>query len=304
MNQRSTESRSERPAGATPGQARAQAAGEPGVRTPAGLHPLTEGPYRARFARDRCDLEAVLRLRFEVFNRELGEGLSESWETGLDRDRFDASCHHLMLEDVRTGELVGTYRMQTAADAGHGAGFYCAQEFRLQALPDEVLSESVELGRACILREHRNGLALYTLWRGLAAYLSWSGKRYLFGCCSLTSQDPAEGLAMLEALGRGGHLSKEFSVDPRPEFACRAERVRGPESVKMPRLFGSYLRYGAKVCGPPAIDREFKTIDFFIVFDVADIPERVRRMFFSGLRDPLAGRSAAAASTPAEGSEA
>jgi putative hemolysin len=40
------------------------------------------------------------------------------------------------------------------------------------------------------------------------------------------------------------------------------------------------LRYGAKVCGPPAIDRQFKTIDFLVLFDVAEMSERTVRMFF------------------------
>ena len=52
--------------------------------SPAGVAELREGRYRVTFARTRADLERVLRLRFEVFNRELGEGLSESWLTGLD----------------------------------------------------------------------------------------------------------------------------------------------------------------------------------------------------------------------------
>ena len=40
--------------------------------------------YVARFADSRADLEAIQRLRFEVFNLELEEGLEESFATGLD----------------------------------------------------------------------------------------------------------------------------------------------------------------------------------------------------------------------------
>jgi len=111
---------------------------------------LPYGRYRVRLARSADDVDRALRLRFEVFNRELGEGLAESWRTGRDRDEFDAVCDHLLVEDARSGDLAGTYRMQTAARAAAGRGFYSAREFALEALPGEVRSASVELGRACV----------------------------------------------------------------------------------------------------------------------------------------------------------
>ncbi len=41
----------------------------------------------------------------------------------------------------------------------------------------------------------------------------------------------------------------------------------------------TYLQYGARIAGPPAVDRLFKTIDFLTVFDIDDINDRIRRMF-------------------------
>ena len=255
--------------------------------SPAGVAELHEGRYRVTFARTRADLERVLRLRFEVFNRELGEGLSQSWRTGLDTDPFDAACHHLMLVDARHDEVVGTYRLQTAEGA-RALGFYCAQEFDLTGLAP-ILRQGVELGRACIKREHRHGSALFALWRGLAAYATWSRKRFLFGCCSLTSQDPREGAALLAELARGGHLDARFSAPVRPAFVCAAqasvERVR----VELPALFATYLRHGATVLGGPALDREFKTIDSQVALDLARMPSRLRSLFFAGLAAPLFG---------------
>ena len=58
-----------------------------------------------------------------------------------------------------------------------------------------------------------------------------------------------------------------------------ADRALGRWYVKVPRLFDSYLRIGAKVCGPPAIDRLFKTIDFLVILDSQNIDARTRRMF-------------------------
>lgn len=254
----------------------------PPLASPVGLGALREGPYEVRFARDAADLEAVLRLRFEVFNRELGEGLGESWATGLDRDAFDAVCHHLLLVEAGSGAVVGTYRLQTAEQARAGAGLYCAGEFDLAPL-ESIVTRGVELGRACIAREHRQGSALFALWRGLAAYLSWSQKRFLFGCCSLTSQDPCEGLALWRWLEREGHLREGPLVQPHANLACRADPSRPAPEVALPKLFGTYLRYGARVVSYPALDREFKTIDYLVVLDARALPLRMWRLFFTGL---------------------
>jgi len=78
----------------------------------------TQGRYRMRFAAGDDDLDAILRLRFDVFNLELGEGMDASFETGRDEDEFDPLCHHLMVEEAATGRLVGTYRMMTSSMAG------------------------------------------------------------------------------------------------------------------------------------------------------------------------------------------
>ncbi len=244
---------------------------------------IREGRYEARFASNAEELDAILKLRFEIFNLELGEGLEASFETGRDRDRFDPFCHHLMVVDVPSGEAVGTYRMQTGAMAAAGAGFYSSTLFDLEGLPEPVRRDAVELGRACIAVEHRNTQVLFLLWKGLARYMAASRRRYLFGCCSLTSQDPALGRAVMRFIEQRGHLHPELRVAPQPGFECYDEATppsRPDSRVKLPKLFRIYLRHGAKVCGPPAIDRQFKTIDYLVVFDVAAMDERQFRTFF------------------------
>lgn len=244
---------------------------------------IQQGRYRARFAHNEGELDAVLRLRFEVFNLELGEGLASSFETGRDEDEFDSHCHHLLVEDTRNGNaVVGTYRMQTVEMAERG-GFYSAGEFDLTQLPRAVREDSIELGRACISREHRNRQILFLLWKGLARYVSWNRKRYLFGCCSLTSQDGYEGLHALHQLGEMSKLHPEISVQPLPGFECDCGQPlpEEPGPYALPMLFRTYLRYGALVCGPPAIDRAFRTIDFLVLFDLATLDERTYHLFFT-----------------------
>ena len=242
---------------------------------------LREGRYLLRFAQNAMDVDAVLKLRFEVFNLELGEGLQSSFLTGRDRDEFDAQCHHLMVEDTETGHVVGTYRIQTNEMAAAGHGFYSAGEFDFSHLPNDVVLNSIELGRACIALAHRHTSVLFLLWRGIAAYTLQQRKRYLFGCCSLTSQTPSEGWAVMNQLQRGGHVHQEWLAPPQPGFECDIEEDGALQvEAKVPKLFRSYLRFGAKVCSPPTIDHHFKTIDYFVILDCHQLSPTAYQMFF------------------------
>lgn len=241
---------------------------------------LREGKYEVGYARDAQELDEVLRLRFEIFNLELDEGLESSYETGRDEDEFDPYCHHLIVREVASRRIIGTYRLQTSAMARQNIGFYSDAEFDLDRFPPAVLADSVELGRACIAVEHRNTQVLFLLWKGLAQYMAATGQRYLFGCCSLTSQDPAEGWAVMRLLEKRGLVHPTVTTVPRPEYACERETESFAGRVKVPKLFRIYLRHGALVCGPPAIDRRFKTIDYLVIFDVNAMDERRFKMFF------------------------
>lgn len=242
------------------------------------------GKYVMRFARTDEELDAVLRLRFEVFNLELAEGLDASFLTGRDEDEFDATSHHLLVLERSSGQAVGTYRLRTSEADIESRGFYSAGEFKLACLPPQVAGESVEIGRACIAREHRNTQVLLMLWRGLAAYLAHNRKRYFFGCCSLNGTDAREGLRVLDYLEREGHMHPTFYVPPQPGLECDASSDKEDRDGEpnVPRLFRTYLRFGAKVCGPPALDRAFKTTDFFVVFDAERMDAKTRRLFFEG----------------------
>jgi len=244
---------------------------------------IRENLYTVRFARSEEEVDAALRLRFEVFNLELNEGLEASFINERDEDEFDKTCHHLIVVENASSRIVGTYRVRTMEMAESAFGFYSAGEFTVEDLPYEVLAESLETGRACIAREHRNSRVLFLLWKGLAMYMTEKRKRYLFGCCSLPTQDCAEGMRAMRQLVEGGYLHETLRVAPREDYICRAEdflsETRG-ENIKLPQLFEIYLRIGARVCGEPVIDRQFKTIDFFVIVDVKNMHDKYSRMFF------------------------
>ena len=243
---------------------------------------ISSRKYNVKLAETREEVEQALKLRFDVFNIELGEGLDESFATEMDEDKFDEQCHHLVVIDNDSNEVIGTYRMQTSEMASAGEGFYTQGEFDLTQFPDQIISNAVELGRACIHRDHRNGRVLFLLWRGLAKYLVVTQKRYLFGCCSLTSQDPNEGLIAYNYLKKRDLLHPDFQLIVQDAYECleHADASITEDEMKLPQLFRLYIDQKAKVCSPPALDKVFSTIDFLILLDVEELSEQSRTLFF------------------------
>jgi putative hemolysin len=147
-----------------------------------------------------------------------------------------------------------------------------------------VLDDAVELGRACIAKPHRNTRVLFLLWKGIAAYVAHNRKRFLFGCCSLTSQNARDGHSMARKLEREAFLDPDYFIATRPAYVCapasEEEDGTGLEEPILPPLFGIYLRFGARVCSAPALDRDFGTIDFLVLFDADRMDRRTHRMFF------------------------
>ena len=232
---------------------------------------LQSGPYCLRVATSDHDRMAALRLRFQVFNLELNEGLDSAYETGCDIDEFDPVCDHLIVEHEITGQVVGTYRLQTGAMAAVNLGYYSEREFDLRPY-ERLRREIVELGRACVHREHRSSEVLLLLWKGIVSYGLAHKARYFIGCCSLTSQSAREGSAVYQYL-LDHKVEPEFRTNPLPALVLPLEES---EPQVPPKLLRAYLALGAKICGPPAIDREFKTIDFLTLLDIEALHPRIR----------------------------
>jgi putative hemolysin len=236
--------------------------------------------YAARLARNQEDIRAAQTLRYQVFNLELNEGLEQSHITGLDEDPFDAVCDHLIVEHLPTKQIVGTYRLQTGYNAASYLGYYCEQEFEFSVF-EPLRAEMVELGRACVHRQHRNLVVLGLLWKGIADYARKCDARYLFGCSSITSQDPASGASAYSDLCRRHLADPQWRTRPLPAYDCSLVQLAA-EPVTIPKLLRAYLTLGAKICGPPALDRQFKTIDFLTLLDLETLHPFARQKFFGG----------------------
>jgi putative hemolysin len=197
----------------------------------------------------------------------------------LDADPFDAICDHLLVEHVASSQIVGTYRLQMGATAEKNLGYYCDQEFDLSVF-EPFRNEVVELGRACVHRQHRNLFVLGLLWKGIADYAVERGGRFLMGCSSLTSQDPAAGASAFTELCRNHLAEPQFRTHPLPSHECPMDAVT-EDPTAIPKLLRAYLAVGGKICGPPALDRQFKTIDFLTMLDFSKMTAATRARFFS-----------------------
>lgn len=233
--------------------------------------------YDCRLAQNPDEICAAQALRFEVFNLELKEGLQESFTTQRDEDPFDAICDHLLVEHRPTGQIVGTYRLQTGSKAAANRGYYSEQEFNFSPF-ESMRHQLVELGRACVHQQHRNMVVLGLLWKGIADFAQERGGRYLIGCSSITSQDAAVGAAAYVELSRSNLATPEWQTKPLPAYDCPLHPVAEP-APKIPKLLRAYLSMGAKICGPPALDREFKTIDFLTLLDLDALQQQDRQRF-------------------------
>jgi putative hemolysin len=238
--------------------------------------PRTRRAYRARVARTDEERFAAFRLRFLVFNLELQEGLESSFADGYDTDHYDEVCDHLIVEHIATGSVVGTYRLQSGNTARARYGYYSEQEFDF-APYEPMRSRIIELGRACVHRDHRSSDVLNLLWKGIMRYSVARGARYLVGCCSLTSQDPAEGTAVHHAL-RGSMAEPHLVTAPTTPYAMPLTTSFDP-AIEPPRLLRAYLAVGARICSSPAIDRDFRTIDFLTMLDLETLNPRIARRY-------------------------
>jgi len=239
---------------------------------------------------DANEIVEAQRLRFQVFNLEMKRGLQASYERGLDVDDFDPFCDHLIVRDRNSGEVVGTYRLLLGSRANKNIGFYSEHEFDLKNIK-KLDAEILELGRTCAHKDFRDRALIPLMWEAIAQYVKKHRVRYLFGCGSLYTTDAHEVSECFSLLKKKYYAAEDFRVDP--VAACRFDGIASDLTIadeqaaflKLPSLIKGYLRLGALVCGPPALDREFGTTDFLVLLDMRRLSgEYLRRFGFAGTK--------------------
>ncbi|MEZ4814138.1 MAG: GNAT family N-acyltransferase [Bdellovibrionota bacterium] len=236
---------------------------------------LDYSSFKVRLARTDADRDAVFRLRYDVFNEELGEGLPESALTKRDEDRFDPFCDHLMVE--KNGKVVGTYRFLPGKIAHKCEGFYSETEFSLRNLPINF-DEAIEMGRACIRPEHRKQSTLISLLCGLRHYMNIKDCRYLFGMASLAQMSHENALATYQEVKRLGRSIYFEGVAPLESMKLPSGITPG-DCPQVPPLMGIYFKIGALVCAEPAFDPIFKCHDLLTLLRIEEVPEKTWNFF-------------------------
>ena len=224
-------------------------------------------------------VRAAQRLRHRVFADEPGARLTTD-EPGVDVDRFDAFCDHLIVREERTGEVVGTYRMLPPERARAAGSLYAQREFVIDELAP-LRRSLVETGRSCVHPDHRSGAVVGLVWAGIARYMLLTGNRWLTGCASVPLADGGGTAAAVWDRALARHLSPEpFRV--RPFVPWDPSGIARPRTLVMPPLLHGYLRLGAWVCGPPAHDEAFGCADFLVLLGLDHMDPRYVRFFLGG----------------------
>ena len=246
---------------------------------------VDEGSQRklsVRLARSWSEVEAAQRLRWRVFAGELGAKI-DSQALGVDHDRFDDHCDHLLAIDSSTGRVVGTYRILPPERAQRMGGGYSETEFDLKPL-EPLRASMAEIGRSCIDPAWRGSPALGLLWSGLFMYAKERHYRYMVGCASVPITDGGRFAANLYASLQPSLVDPEWRV--RPRVALDHQGLATGESVIAPTLIRGYLRAGARIGGAPALDRQFNTADFLMLLSMDQVDGRFARRFEASAPSP------------------
>ena len=236
------------------------------------------------WARHLDEVREAQQLRYSIFAGEMGAVLPKTIP-GHDVDLFDDFCEHLLVRDVASGQVIGTYRVLTPAQAKRVGSFYSDTEFDLTRLRF-MRERMVELGRSCVHADHRHGGVIMALWGALADFMVRNQLDTMIGCASIPMQHQGP-----HGVVGGGHAaasiwhklkqthmaSVEFHV--RPRLPLPVDRLDTSLDVEPPALIKGYLRLGAKILGAPAWDPDFNAADLPMMMRIADLPSRYRKHF-------------------------
>jgi len=221
------------------------------------------------------ELMNVLKLRYEVFYSEYVGEITDDGVQGIDVDKFDIIFDHLAIIEKKSGKTVGTYRLNCTR---FNDKFYAAKEFKMKSI-ENLKGHKIELGRACVHPEYRNGVTITALWKGLGAYMKATDSRYMFGCSSIHADDSFQ-ISLIHHWLKDHMNSDHSDVKPRKKFRDSkfAKTVQKTTEERfapfreaavnlVPPLLLSYLKAGGSICGEPALDKAFHCYDYLTLID-------------------------------------
>ncbi|WP_339701083.1 lysophospholipid acyltransferase family protein [uncultured Marixanthomonas sp.] len=242
-------------------------------------------------------LREIGRLR-EITFREVGEGTNNA----VDLDKFDAYYHHMFLWDNDAKKLAGAYRMglgeQIFKQFGID-GFYLQDLFRFDPELFPMMSKSIEMGRAFIIKEYQlRPMPLFLLWKGIVhTTLRFPNHRYLIGGVSISNKfsDFSKSL-MIEFMKSNYYdpyvaqyikpkkeykvtlkdADKDFIFDESEADLNKFDKIIDevePGDLRLPVLIKKYIKQNAKVVAFNVDPLFNNAVDGLMYIRIADLPE-------------------------------
>lgn len=246
---------------------------------------LRKGRYAARMAKTAQDIARAQSLRHLCFvsNR----GLATPAKPALDADAFDDRCHHVLVEDSKSGALVCCFRLLPLKGGAEIASCYSAQYYDLANLAD-FEGPMVEMGRFCMHPNWPDPDILRVAWGAMTRFVDDTGVEMLFGCSSF---DGAEAASHHDALAllKDAHLAPKRWLPrvkaPRVFRFARALRLFRPDArrarIGMPPLLRTYLAMGGWVSDHAVLDADLNTLHVFTGLEIRAIPPSRARLLRS-----------------------
>lgn len=227
------------------------------------------------------ELEQILNLRNKVFWEERLKIIQHPFD---DLGEMDFDADHVILIDKKNNQVVGGYRLLCTKFCQESQ-FYSSLFFEI----DEFLKLDgikVELSRACIHPDYRNGVSIALIWKGLGKYIHLTNSSYVWGFGSLDNTDKNMACKFWQhlkdkELWSNEYVFKEKDLDPNEGFFISEEELNKTMSewencplLELPPLLRSYLKAGSKTMALPQIDKKLNTTDFITVLDLSKISPR------------------------------
>lgn len=253
------------------------------------------------FLAERKDIPNIVkeigRLR-EITFRAIGEGTNNP----TDLDEFDDFYHHLFLYDSDADKIVGAYRMGFGLNIfpKYGIdGFYLQQLFRFEPELHKLMSESIEMGRAFIVKEYQQKpMPLFLLWKGIVhCTLRFPDHKYLIGGVSISNKFSEFSKSMMIEFMKSHYYDPYVAqyVRPKKEYKVKLKDADKdfvfdeteadlnkfdkiidelePDSLRMPVLLKKYIKQNAKVIAFNVDPLFNNSVDGLMYIRIADLPE-------------------------------
>ncbi len=254
-------------------------------------HPPSQffGSMEARLAETESEIIAAQNLRYRIFYDEMGATPTPEFKKSQrDFDKYDDICDHLLIFDHKIGKgtdaIVATYRLIRKDAAGLVGGFYSASEYdisKIHQFPGTVL----ELGRSCVHEKYRTRPTMQLLWRGIAGYIFHHKLDLMFGCASFHGTDMSAHAESLSYLYHYHLAPENLRVRTLPQYYADMnlipkDRIDPKRALlALPPLIKGYMRLGGFFGDGAYIDRQFNSIDVFVMVNREELSEKYSRYY-------------------------